>query len=381
MSFFSIRSLQRAALVSCSAAWVACAGDAGMDTRGSAAAGGMGGSSGDAGAARVMGGTGGFVAGSSGGGTGRAGRAGGGDSGKAGRAGGGDSGKAGAAGGPGSGAGKANAGASGRAAGTVRGGAGGGDAGGSDEATAGAGGAAASSNAGEFGITTCQPAFQSACNPKIEFVNGEPDGRGKVFTNVVPDVETTLKDIACVACSMLYRNQSEIPANKHPGTIKLILDTHGGVAQSGGGQIQFDLTYIDGYADKSQAETKQEMLGVLQHETVHLYQNYGNNGTGEGMADLVRTREGYYQRSHWRKGGSWKDAYTTSGFFYSWLTGPCAFHKETYSAHDLDLPYKLNKALADKQDDAAYTAVNDLLTQTFHRDADSLWQEYQDTAF
>jgi len=123
------------------------------------------------------------------------------------------------------------------------------------------------------------------------------------------------------------------------------------------------------------------MLGVLQHETVHLYQNYGNGGTGEGMADLVRTRKGYYQRNRWTKGGSWKDPYTTSGFFYSWLTGPCAFHSETLPAHDMNLPYKLNKALGNTQGEAAYTAVNDLLKQTFGRDADSLWTEYQNTAF
>jgi hypothetical protein len=228
---------------------------------------------------------------------------------------------------------------------------------------------------------SCQPAFETACKPKIEFVNGDPNGRGKVFTNVIPDVEATMKDVACVVCSMLYRDPSEIPQNKRPSTIKLILDDHGGVAQAGGGQIQFDLDYINGYANQSAAITKQEMMGVLQHETVHLYQNYGNGGTGEGEADLVRTRMGYYPRSRWSKGGSWKDAYTTSGFFYSWLTGPCAFHKETLPAHDLNFPYKLNKALANTSGDAAYTAVNNLLKQTFNRDADSLWKEYQDTAF
>jgi hypothetical protein len=119
------------------------------------------------------------------------------------------------------------------------------------------------------------------------------------------------------------------------------------------------------------------MLGVLQHESVHLYQNYGNSGTGEGLVDLVRVRKGYYRRSRWQAGGSWKDA----GFFYSWLTGPCAFHAETLPAHDLNLPYKLNKALANIKGDAAYSAVDDLLKQTFNRGADSLWQEYQDTAF
>jgi hypothetical protein len=190
-----------------------------------------------------------------------------------------------------------------------------------------------------------------------------------------------MKDIACTVCSILYREPSEIPQNKHPDKIRLVLDTHGGVAQAGGGQIQFDLDYINSWANRSAEQIKQEMMGVLQHETVHLYQNYGNGGTGEGMADTVRTRGGYYPRSRWQPGGSWHDAYTTSGFFYSWLTGPCSFHSESYPMNDFNLPYKLNKVLAGKSGDAAYTAVDGLLQQTFGKSADALWAEYQDTAF
>lgn len=261
------------------------------------------------------------------------------------------------------------------------GGSGGGSGGGSSGSGGAAGGSGGGNAIGPFGITSCQPAFEVACKPPIEFVNGDPNGRGKVFTNVIPDVTKTEQDIACIACSILYRTPDEIPANKRPKKIRLVLDEHGGVAQAGGEQIQFDLNYINGYAGRTEAVIRQEMMGVLQHETVHLYQNYGNGGTGEGEADLVRTRMGYYPRSRWTKGGSWKDAYTTSGFFYSWLTGPCSFHSETYSAHDLNFPYKLNKALGNTSGDAAYTAVNNLLMQTFGKNADALWSEYQSTAF
>ncbi|HEY1533901.1 MAG TPA: basic secretory protein-like protein, partial [Polyangiaceae bacterium] len=232
-----------------------------------------------------------------------------------------------------------------------------------------------------FGVISCQPAFETACKPKIVFINDDPNGRGKVFTNVVPDVDTTEKDIACTACSILYRDPSEIPQNERPTTITLHLQAYGGVAQTGNATIQFDLDYINSFANQTAAITKQEMLGVLQHETVHIYQNYGNTGTGEGMADLVRTRTGYYQRNRWVKGGSWKDPYTNSGFFYSWLTGPCAFHSENYPAHDLNLPYKLNKVLAGTSGDAAFTAVDNLLQQTFGKNADTLWTQYQNTAF
>jgi hypothetical protein len=270
--------------------------------------------------------------------------------------------------------------------GSGAGGSSGGSSGGPSGSSAGSGGMSGGSGGGSgvgpFGIVSCQPKFETACKPPIEFVNGDPNGRGKVFTNVIPDVEATMKDIACTVCSILYRDPSEIPNNKHPSKIRLVLDDHGGVAQAGGDQIQFDLNYINGYANRSMADTLQEMKGVLQHETTHLYQNYGTGGTGEGMADVVRTRGGYYPRSRWQPGGSWKTPYTDSGFFYSWLTGPCAFHSEHYEASDFDLPYKINKILAGKNgDSASFDAVDGLLQDTFGKGADELWSIYQDTAF
>jgi hypothetical protein len=124
------------------------------------------------------------------------------------------------------------------------------------------------------------------------------------------------------------------------------------------------------------------MLGVLQHETVHLYQNYGTGGTGEGLADLVRARTGYYPKSRFRKGeGTWRDAYTASGNFYSWLTGPCSYHSTFHPKNDLDLPYKINKALAGKSGNASFDAVAALLQATFGKGPDDLWIEYQNTAF
>lgn len=260
------------------------------------------------------------------------------------------------------------------AGGSASGGAGG-------SASGGSGGSAGGSSIGPFGVVSCQPAFETACKPPIEFVNGDPTGRGKVFTDVIPDVVKTEQDIACTACSILYRTPDEIPANKHPKKIRLVLDEHGGVAQAGGDQIQFDLNYINGYKDREPAVIKQEMMGVLQHETVHLYQNYGTGGTGEGLADLVRARTGYYPQSRWRSEGDWKTAYTASGNFYSWLTGPCSFHSKHYVNSNVDYPYLMNKALAGKSGDAAFDAVAALIQQLFNKDVDTLWDEYQADAY
>lgn len=218
--------------------------------------------------------------------------------------------------------------------------------------------------------------MKDACTPEIEFENQEPEGRGKIFNTVVPDVVATMQETACTVCSILYRDPSEIPPNKHPQKIRLVLDFHGGVAQAGGDQIQFDLNYIDGYSGRAEEEARIEMLGVLMHETVHLYQNYGNGGTGEGLADLVRIRTNLYNPGRRGKGGAWKDAYTTSGFFYSWLSGPCAYHMDGREPHNKDFPYLLNEALG--QSGEPYDQVDALIRQEFGKSADELWAEYQE---
>ena len=255
----------------------------------------------------------------------------------------------------------------------------GGEQGSGGESTGGAGTGGDEGTGGEpalpYGHVSCSPVFEEACKPPIEFENQEPEGRGKIFNTVVPDVVATMQDTACTVCSILYRDPSEIPANKHPSKIRLVLDFHGGVAQAGGDQIQFDLNYINGFTNKPEAEAKTEMLGVLMHETVHLYQNYGNGGTGEGMADYVRIRTGLYGPGRRGAGGSWKDAYTTSGFFYSWLAGPCEYHMDGRAEHNKDLGYLLNEVLGMGGDH--YDNVNSVLQQEFGKSADELWTEYQ----
>lgn len=228
----------------------------------------------------------------------------------------------------------------------------------------------------DSGPVSCSPVFEEACTPTIEFENQDPNGKGKIFDTLIPDVVATMQDTACTVCSILYRDPDEIPQNKRHDKIRLVLDFHGGVAQAGGGQIQFDLNYIDGYAGgRNDEQVKTELLGVLMHETVHLYQHYGNGGTGEGMADYVRIRTGLYLPGRRGTGGSWRDAYTTSGFFYSWLAGPCEYHMDGRSEHNKDLGYLLNKALGEGGD--AYDQVDSVLWEEFGKSADDLWGEYQ----
>ena len=101
------------------------------------------------------------------------------------------------------------------------------------------------------------------CDRRYRFVNKAfLEWTGKVFTDVIPDIVATEKEIACTVCSILYRTPSEIPQNKHPSKIRIVLDEHGGVAQAGGDQIQFDLNYINGYKGRDPAVTVQRVPDV-----------------------------------------------------------------------------------------------------------------------
>jgi hypothetical protein len=240
--------------------------------------------------------------------------------------------------------------------------------------TGGGSGSGGSDNTG-VGPTSCQPEFETVCKPQINFDNQQSNGGGALFDELFPDIENTMQDVACTVCSILYRNAAEVPQNRRYTTINLTIDNHDGVAYASGNSITISAQHLKNYTDPAKAYT--EYRGVMTHETVHLYQNYGNGGTGEGMADCVRIRVGLYEPGRCNPGGSWKDAYTTSGCFYSWLTGPSSYHANSHPAADENLPYKLNAALAGTNGDAAYTAVSNVLQATFGQNADALWTQYQ----
>jgi hypothetical protein len=223
----------------------------------------------------------------------------------------------------------------------------------------------------DLGPSSCLPRFKDACTPMIVFSNEEPGGRGAIFAQVIPDPVATMQDAICTVCSILFRDPAEIPQKSRHKSVTLTLRDNPNVADASGSTIRIDLKHIAGYTDRAKA--LREFRGVMVHEGTHLYQNYGNNGLGEGMADFVRIRAGLYEPGRRAKGGAWTDPYTTSGFFFSWLAGPGIYHKDGREPHDVDIGYKINKTIgADGPD-----AVPALLRQTFGAEVDALWREYQ----
>jgi hypothetical protein len=218
--------------------------------------------------------------------------------------------------------------------------------------------------------------MKAACTPDVDVTIAEPNGRGKAFTDAIPDAVAAMQNAACVACSMLYRTPDEIPQQFRHQTLKLFIEGDAGVAYAipEAGEIHFDHQYISDVAGRSSAEeTLQEFTGVLAHETAHLYQNYGEFHTGEGMADWLRVRVGYYQPGRCGPGGDWMGGYTTTGCFFSWLTGPSAYLSKHHPDADLELGFDINKVLGDRGADG----VPDLLMEKFGASVDELWDQYQ----
>jgi hypothetical protein len=239
--------------------------------------------------------------------------------------------------------------------------------GGAGGATAGAGG---SSGTGSPQPGACNPAFAAAnkCDPQITFMNDESNADGAMFDDVIPDAVAAMKDVVCRVCTILYREPDEVTRN--PGTIRLHIHDFEGVANAGGDTINFSSRHIANYGDPEDARF--EFIGVLLHETTHLYQfDDGGGALVEGMADFVRIRAGHHRMNRRSPGGAWTDPYTTSGFFFSWLAGPGGLQQDGRTPADPDIGWAINQRMDDNWDEAVFM-------ERLDASVDDLWDEYQE---
>ena len=89
-------------------------------------------------------------------------------------------------------------------------------------------------------------------------------------------------------------------------------------------EIHFSLDYINTLSSATAARKRDEMFGVLVHETVHVWQWNGQGtapgGLIEGMADFVRLKAGLAP-PHWTRapGKTWDAGYAATAYFLAWL--------------------------------------------------------------
>ncbi|RDB28466.1 hypothetical protein Hypma_016036 [Hypsizygus marmoreus] len=142
-----------------------------------------------------------------------------------------------------------------------------------------------------------------------------------VFLDAVNPL-TALRDAVTASFKWLY-TQETVPTHVH--TLLLVLRSMPGVAHATGTLHHKELHFSLDYIKKSEhPRVRDEIMGVLTHETVHCFQYDAKGscpgGLIEGVADYVRLRANLAP-PHWRRhpGGTWDAGYETTGYFLHWL--------------------------------------------------------------
>jgi len=193
------------------------------------------------------------------------------------------------------------------------------------------------------------------------------------------DIPDFVQSCCLVVAKSLYYTVDE--ANDHNlRNINYKLTEGGSLSYKGGSppniEIGFDMNYLNDFAGShSDAVSSDEIYGVLCHELCHGYQNEPKNCGGyvagteyfgfiEGTADFARLETGGFNpRRYPSKGGTYKDGYNTTAFFYQWIK----------NARDKDFLKKMNRTAVDINPWSLDAATKALIGSS----AQSLWTLYQ----
>ncbi|KAI5781450.1 peptidase of plants and bacteria-domain-containing protein, partial [Geopyxis carbonaria] len=138
------------------------------------------------------------------------------------------------------------------------------------------------------------------------------------------DLSTLLKTAVTAVLSRLYASPAAQPAKVK--TLKLVVRAMDTLAYTTGTarakEIHLSSSYLAQLTLTGQA-LADEILGVVRHEMVHVWQHNGRGaapgGLVEGIADWVRMRDGLVP-AHWSRGGRrWDEGYQVTAYFLEWL--------------------------------------------------------------
>ncbi|MDN3545396.1 MAG: basic secretory protein-like protein [Roseateles asaccharophilus] len=167
-------------------------------------------------------------------------------------------------------------------------------------------------------------AWTRVASPTLDYRPDASPG-AKAFAALVPDPQAYLHDIARKVARTLYKNPADVPAFS---TLELRIERWEnepkGIAWKAGEPPRITVNVNAYYLEKYAADggnVAEEVRGILFHEMTHAYQHYTGMAPQaiEGVADLVRYKAGYQPPRHRKTGGSFKDGYKTTSFFFAWL--------------------------------------------------------------
>lgn len=118
-------------------------------------------------------------------------------------------------------------------------------------------------------------------------------------------------------------NESDEQSRKSVAQITMIVESLDGVAYTEDDSIHVSSEYIANYV----GDVRTEIIGVLYHETTHIWQWGGKGETPggliEGVADYVRLKSGWAP-AHWVKRGTgkrWDEGYAVTAYFLEYCNG------------------------------------------------------------
>jgi hypothetical protein len=220
--------------------------------------------------------------------------------------------------------------------------------------------------AGQDAPASSDPA--RACSPEVTFENRDAAGSGRLFTQLVPDPQGLMSGVVRDVCRLLYRSPDEVPLTR---SVHLIVQDFDGVGSASGGQgeavVRLSSRHMQLVRD-SGGDLLSEITGILYYHGANIYQHNaapsGDDWVIEGVANYVRERAGYLPLSRRPLGGSYRDGFAHSGFFFVWL-----------DERRPGFVYALNQSLAPSSSPWSVATFGTLTGS----DIDTLWVEYQAT--
>ncbi len=229
------------------------------------------------------------------------------------------------------------------------------------------------------------PGMKDFVFPQVNFENKAANTRGwAIYDSIIPNPVPFIQQHAKWVAETLYWSDSDnIPRLEK---INYSFEDKKGISAKSGDIPEVGIFYSSQWVERSMKDigpkkVLYETRGVLYHELTHAYQGKPKGAGGysppsgdrkgteywvftEGLADAVRTYNGFFDFSSRNPGGSWMDGYRTTGFFLHWLT-----------MKDPDFLRKFNKTAFDINPWTFDLAMQSIFGPDVT--TDSLWEEYQ----